>query len=117
MQTAKDGKKSSPDNDDLGGSRVSSYPFPQDHPWVRIARQGNIWTAWTSADGKQWELGGYQVKRIPPKMDVGLFVSAIQQDAQAYYNAKVSELASNLACCPNPHLLRPSPRRTRPATD
>ena len=92
VQTAKDGKRSSPDSDDLGGSRVSSYRFPQNHPWVRIARHGNLWTAWTSPDGKQWELGGYQVKRSPQKMDVGLFVSAIQQDARAYYNAKVSAL-------------------------
>jgi len=92
VQTVKDGKKSSPDNDDLGGSRVNSYRFPQDHPWVRICRKGNIWTAWTSADGKQWELGGYHVKGAPREMDVGLFVSAIQQDARAYYNAKVSEL-------------------------
>jgi len=93
VQTSKDGKKSSPDNDDLGGSRVSSYPFPQDHPWVRICREGNVWTAWTSADGKQWELGGYHVKNAPREMDVGLFVSAIQQDARAYYNTKVSELS------------------------
>jgi hypothetical protein len=93
VQTARDGKKSSPDNDDLGGSRVSSHPFPQDHPWVRIVRQGNIWTAWTSADGRKWELGAYHVKRTPPKMDVGLFVSAIQQDAQAYYNAQVYALS------------------------
>ncbi|MCY3018503.1 MAG: hypothetical protein NTW87_05670 [Planctomycetota bacterium] len=93
VQTARDGKRSSPDSDDLGGGRISSYPFPQNHPWVRIARQGNIWTAWTSADGKQWELGGYQVKQAPKKMDVGLFISAIQQDARAYYNAKVSELS------------------------
>jgi len=93
VQTAKDGKRSSPDSDDLGGGRISSYPFPQDHPWVRIARQGNIWTAWTSPDGKQWELGGYQVKQSPKKMDVGLFISAIQQDARAYYNARVSELS------------------------
>ena len=93
VQTAKDGKKSSPDNDDLGGSRVNSYPFPQNHPWVRIVRQGNIWTAWTSADGQKWDLGGYHVKRTPQKMDVGLFISAIQQDAHAYYSAKVSELS------------------------
>ena len=60
--------------------------------WV-IARQGNIWTAWTSADGRTWELGGYQVRRAQQRMDIGLFISAIQQDAHAYYNAKVSELS------------------------
>ena len=48
VQTAKDGKKSSPDNDDRGG---------------------------------------HHVKRAPEKMDVGLFISAIQQDAHAYYSA------------------------------
>jgi len=92
VKTARDGTKSSPDNDDLGGSRVNSYPFPPDHPWLRIVRYGNIWTAWTSADGKHWELGGYHSKHTPETMDVGLFVSAIQQDASAYYNASISGL-------------------------
>ena len=46
-----------------GGSR--SYELPKGRPWLRIVRQGNIWTAWTSADGKQWELGAYQFKKIP----------------------------------------------------
>ena len=92
VQTSKDGKKSSPDNDDLGGSRVNSYPYPQDHPWVRIVRQGKIWTTWTSADGQKWVLGGSHVKGGPEKMEVGIFISAIQQDAHAYYTAEVSEL-------------------------
>ena len=92
VQTSKDGKKSSPDNDDLGGSRVSSYPYPQDHSWVRIVRQGKIWTTWTSADGQKWVLGGSHFKSAPEKMDVGIFISAIQQDAHAYYTAEVSEL-------------------------
>ena len=100
VQTAKDGKKSSPDNDDLGGSRVSSYRFPQDHPWVRICRNGNVWTAWTTADGKQWELGGYHVKGAPREMDVGLFVSAIQQKARAYYSARISNLTVQSGALP-----------------
>lgn len=95
VQTSKDGKKSSPDNDDLGSSRVNSYRFPQDHSWVRIVRNGNIWSSWTSKDGKEWELGGYQVTEtnVSEEMDVGLFISAIQQDARAYYKADVSELS------------------------
>lgn len=93
VQTARDGKRSSPDSNDLGGSRVSSHRFPQDHPWVRIARQGDIWTAWTSADGRKWELGCYHVMKAPRKMDVGLFIRAIPQNAQAHYVAGVSELS------------------------
>jgi hypothetical protein len=100
VQTARDGKRSSPDSDDLGGGRISSYPFPQGQPWVRICRKGNTWTAWTSPDGKQWELGGYQVKNAPQKMDVGLFISAIQQEARAYYNARVSELSVQTGILP-----------------
>lgn len=92
VQTSKDGKKSSPDNDDLGGSRVNSYPYPQDHPWVRIVRQGKILTPWTSADGQKWVLDGSHFKNAPKKMDFGIFISAIQQDAHAYYAAEVSEL-------------------------
>ena len=93
VKTARNGTKSSPDSADLGGSRLSSYVFPPDHPWLRIVRSGNIWTAWTSADGKHWEIGGSHYKRAPQTMQVGLFVSAIQQDASAYYTAEVSELS------------------------
>lgn len=93
VQTAAEGLRTSADFSDLGGGRISSYKLPKDRPWIRIVRQGNVWTAWTSTDGKRWELGGYQFKKAQQEMDVGLFFSALPQDARAHYHASVSRFS------------------------
>lgn len=93
VQTAADGLRSSADFSDLGAGRISSYELPKNHPWLRIVRQGNVWTAWSSAEGTHWELGAYQFKKAPPQMDAGLFFSALPQEARAHYQARVSEFS------------------------
>jgi hypothetical protein len=93
VQTAAEGLRASADFSDLGGGRISSYALARSRPWLRIVRQGRAWTAWTSIDGKQWELGAYQSKKARPQMDVGLFFSALPQHARAHYYARVSELS------------------------
>ncbi|MCF7973919.1 MAG: hypothetical protein K9N55_08895 [Phycisphaerae bacterium] len=93
VQTAANGLRSSADFSDLGATRVSSYRIARDRPWLRIVRKGQVWTAWSSVDGRQWELGAYQYKKTRQKMDVGLFFSALPQDALAHYQAGVSELS------------------------
>jgi hypothetical protein len=93
VQTAADGLRSAPDFADLGGGRISSYELPRDRPWIRIVRQGSVWTAWSSKDGWSWECGAYQYRKAPPEMDVGLFFSALPQEARAHYHARVSEFS------------------------
>ena len=93
VQTARDGLRTSADFSDLGAGRLATYDLPKDRPWIRIVRQGQVWTAWSSSDGKQWELGAYQHKRTRPQMNVGLFFSALPQDARAHYHASVSALS------------------------
>ncbi len=92
VQTAAEGLRASADFTDFGATRVSSYRLPDGHPWLRIVRRGSIWTAWSSADGKSWELGAYQFRKMAPALDVGLFFSALPQDAKAHYRARVSSL-------------------------
>lgn len=92
VQTARDGMRTSADFTDFGAGRMSSYPLPEGYPWLRISRQGNVWTAWSSRDGKEWRLGAYQWKKTPDTMDVGLFFSALAQNSRAHYSAKVSGL-------------------------
>lgn len=93
VQTAAEGLRACADFSDLGGGRVSSYELPANRPWIRIVRQGNTWTAWTSVEGRQWELGACQFRKAPESMDVGLFFSALPQDARAHYHARVSQLS------------------------
>ncbi len=92
VQTAREGLRASADFTDFGSGRITSYALPKDRPWLRIVRAGNIWTAWSSADGRQWELGAYQFKKTNAEMDVGLFFSALPQEARAHFHASVSEL-------------------------
>jgi PA14 domain len=93
VQTAADGLRCSPDNSDLGAERIASYELPKGHPWLKIERRGNSFTAWTSADGEKWVLGGYQYRRAQPQMAVGLFFSALPQEARAHYSAAVSHVS------------------------
>ena len=92
VQTAAEGLRASADFTDFGSTRVTSYPLPQNHPWLRIVRQGSVWTAWSSTNGQNWELGAYQYKKMAPTLDVGLFFSALPQDARAHYHSRVSRL-------------------------
>ncbi|MCP4450056.1 MAG: hypothetical protein GY809_01235 [Planctomycetes bacterium] len=93
VQTAANGVRASADFSDLASTRVSSYPLARSRPWLRIVRQGQVWTAWTSVDGTQWELGAHQFKKTRETMHVGLFFSALPQDSLAHYQARVSELS------------------------
>lgn len=92
VQTAAEGLRASADFTDFGATRISSYELPKHRPWLRIVRQGNVWTGWTSADGTTWELNAYQFKRCDEAMDVGLFFSALPQNARAHFYANVSAL-------------------------
>ncbi|MEK0449845.1 MAG: hypothetical protein RL088_2113 [Verrucomicrobiota bacterium] len=93
VQTAREGLRASADFTDFGAGRITSYELPKGRPWLRIVREGNIWTAWTSTDGKAWELGAYQFKKTNAQLDAGLFFSALPQEARAHYHATVSEFS------------------------
>jgi hypothetical protein len=101
VQTAADGLRAAADFSDLGGGRISSYELPINRPWLRIVRQANVWTAWCSQDGQQWELGACQLRKAPPQMDVGLFFSALPQEARAHYHARVSHLSVESGIAPD----------------
>ena len=101
VQTAAEGLRASADFSDLGAGRISSYELPRNRPWIRIVRQGNVWTAWSSTDGKQWDLGAYQFRKAPPQMAVGLFFSALPQEARAHYHARVSQLSIQPGVAPD----------------
>jgi hypothetical protein len=92
VQTAREGLRASADFTDFGATRMSSYRLAESRPWLRIVRRGSIWTAWSSVDGRHWELGALQFRRAAPTMDVGLFFSALPQDARAFYHSRVSGL-------------------------
>jgi len=93
VQTANDGLRASADFTDFGAGRISSYELPKNHPWLRIARTGDIWTAWSSEDKQTWKLGALQYRKMSLDVDVGLFFSALPQDARAHYFASVSSLS------------------------
>ncbi len=93
VQTARDGLRASADFTDFGAGRITSYELAKNRPWLRIMRQGHVWTAWTSADGHDWQLGALQFKKMQPTLDVGLFFSALPQEARAHYHAKVADFS------------------------
>ncbi len=90
MQVAHNGVRTTPDHGDGAGTRQSYQKLPDGHPWLRIVRHGNSWTAWTSSDGKIWDFGSLHYKRIGPKVGAGVVFRALPQDAQMFFRATVS---------------------------
>ncbi|MEN9359177.1 MAG: hypothetical protein RL095_712 [Verrucomicrobiota bacterium] len=93
IQTGRQGLRVSPDFSDLGASRMSSFQLPKDRPWLRLVRQGQVWTAWTSVDGQAWELGAWQFRPAMEEVAAGLFINSLPQHARAHFTASVSRLA------------------------
>lgn len=91
-QMASGGLRTTPDFSDQGASRINSYELPKGHPWLRMIRRGQTWTAWSSADGKAWELGATHLRPMSEGMDAGVVFRVLPQDAQAYFQATVSNL-------------------------
>lgn len=92
MQTGGEGLRTTPNFSDLGGGRVSDFELPKGRPWLRISRQGNLWTAWTSMDGQGWRFACTHYVPARQDMDAGVVFRALPQDARAYFQAKVSHV-------------------------
>ncbi len=104
VQSAGIGLRAVPDFGDGAGTGVSSYSLPAGRPWLRIVRKGNLWMAWTSVDGGEWELGAFQVRRTPPDMHAGLFFRALKQESLAHFQARVSHLSITPGVAPGSEL-------------
>jgi len=102
MLVAGNGVRTTPDHGDGAGTRQSYQRLPDVHRWLRIVRRTNLhdrpcdrstWSAWTSADGRDWHFGTCHQKRIAPKVGAGIVFRALPQDAQMYFRASVSHLS------------------------
>jgi len=93
MQVAHNGLRTTPDHGDGAGTRQSFQRLPDGQAWLRVVRQGNLWSAWTSADGHVWQFGTSHYKRIAPTVGAGIVFRALPQDAQMYFRAAVSHVS------------------------
>ena len=93
MQVASNGLRTTPDHGDGAGTRQSYQRLPDGHPWLRITRKENVWTAWTSPDGQNWTFGVRHFKQLPSTVGAGIVFRALPQDAQMYFRAAVSNLS------------------------
>ncbi len=91
--TARHGLRTTPDFDDLGGTRISKQKLPDNHRWIRVVRRGNVWSAWTSADGKTWRFGTSSFIHARPEVGAGIFFRALPQNALVFFQAAVSHLS------------------------
>lgn len=93
LQTARYGLRTTPDWSDGGASRLSVQRLPEGCPWLRVVRQGALWTAWTSVDGIAWECGAIHHKPLNEAVGAGVVFRALPQDAQMYFRAAISSLS------------------------
>ncbi|MDE0952999.1 MAG: hypothetical protein OSA45_17225, partial [Halioglobus sp.] len=93
MLVARNGLRTTPDHGDGAGTRQSYQRLPSGHSWLRIVREGNVWSAWTSADGSNWKFGTSHLKQLSPKVGAGIVFRALPQDAQMHFRASVSQVS------------------------
>ncbi|MFN0066242.1 MAG: PA14 domain-containing protein [Limisphaerales bacterium] len=68
--------------DTVGGSAAAIYP-PVPNPrvgfpstWLRLKRAGQVWTAWSGADGETWRLTATKTLALPDTVYFGLALTA-----------------------------------------
>jgi len=115
MQVAANGLRTTPDQGDGAGTRQSFQRFPDGHRWLRIVRRGDLFSAWTSADGHTWQFGTCHFKQIARKVGAGVVFRALPQDAQMYFRASVSHVSLEPGAADDLHAPVVAAARTRSA--
>lgn len=59
------------------------FPNPNFHPWLRIVRQGNVFTGYSSANGTNWDFRFASTIAMAQCIHVGIFVESVNQAALA----------------------------------
>ncbi|MCW5558970.1 MAG: hypothetical protein KIT22_14210, partial [Verrucomicrobiae bacterium] len=68
--------------DTVGGSAAAIYPpapsprFAYPNTWLRLKRAGNVWTAYSSDDGRNWRLYATKILALPDTVYFGLALTA-----------------------------------------
>lgn len=93
FHTASTNVYSSADNSDLGVSRRSSFTMNSNHYWLKIVRQGNIFTTFSSPDGEKWEIGLQRVANLPEELYVGVTYNSIPGRAPGVFSGTIGQLS------------------------
>lgn len=93
FETAGYGLRATPDFSDLGGGRMSLGTLPAGERWLRVVRQGSLWTAWTSGDGRSWTLRASHLKPLAEEVGAGVVFRALPQDARMYFRAEIRDVS------------------------
>lgn len=84
--------RTSADFSDLGTGRMALIPSDKKNTWLRITRQGQTFTSWSSPDGKEWKL---ELERYVPQEDTimaGLTFRTIPGTGKGIFSASVSDV-------------------------
>jgi len=65
------------------GGKTTQQFFTQTHTWLRMVRNGNTFTGYSSGDGVNWQQHFSINLAMPSCLDAGLFVESTQVDASA----------------------------------
>lgn len=60
-----------------GAVNSQQFPVPQGHSWLRLVRNGNVFSIFTSDNGALWVFRGSSTLALPSCLMVGLFAESI----------------------------------------
>jgi len=102
-----------------GGDSVHSPGSPTTPPgWVRLVRQGDLFTAYESTNGTDWEIVGTETIPMPSSVYVGLAVTSHDQNLTStatFTNVAIQRAATSTNGSPSITLLAPANGTTYPA--
>ncbi len=88
----------------FGPTNVSQMAVPPSHTWLRITRAGNVFTAFSSADGVNWDFRSVATIAMTSCLQVGIFVESINNTTTtqaSFDNVSTSGGNQTLAEAPN----------------
>jgi len=94
-QTAGAGLRGSPDTADYIGSRLSSWEYAKDQPWLRVVRRGNVFTSYSSPDGSTWTKVAEWMKPMTEEVFAGVSMRTIPYRSTALFRGTVSSISLN----------------------
>lgn len=82
----------SANHSDLGTKRTSLFNLDGTHSWLRITRRGNEFSCFSSADGKNWEMGMQRIIPLDQTISAGVTFLSTPRPGKAVFSATVGNV-------------------------
>lgn len=98
FHTSTSGLRSSADFSDYATTRMSSFRMNPAHRWLKISRRGNLFTTYSSPDGKIWTEGLQRALPMPEELYVGITYLSTPGNTNSLFYGSVKNITLQTDC-------------------